>query len=97
MDKQTSSTPLPPFFKHILWSYDFSALNPEKDKKTIIVQSINYGDLAHWRWLVRYYGKGAIREAIETVPASEFRPAALRLATIVFSVTQLNHAPRGAH
>jgi hypothetical protein len=97
MDKSTSPAILPSFFKHILWSYDFSALHLDKDKKTIIIQSINYGDLMHWRWLVRHYGEVAIREVLETIPVSEFRPGALRLATIMFSVTYLNHAHRGAH
>jgi hypothetical protein len=97
MDTSPSPTQLPSFFKTILWSYDFRALDPEKDKRAIIVQSINYGDLMHWRWLVRYYGRAAIREALEILPASEFRPAALRLAAIMFSVTRLNHASRGTH
>jgi len=97
MDRPTSGTQLPPFFKNILWSYDFCALNPEKDKKTIIIHSINYGDLIHWRWLVSHYGEAGIREALETIPASEFRPAALHLAAIMFSITHPNHASRGAH
>ena|SRR3989344_2318779 len=97
MDSLSSPTTLPAFFKNILWSYNFSHLEPDKDKKTIIVASINYGDLAHWRWLVAHYGKDAIREILETIPATELRPHALRLASIIFSLTHLNHAPRGTH
>jgi len=92
-----SASRLPASFKTILWSYDFATLDPEVDKKTIIVQSINYGDLTHWRWLITHYGKETVHDIIETIPATEFRPRALRLATFLFAVRHLNHVPRGAH
>jgi hypothetical protein len=75
MDTQGSShTQLPPFFRPILWSYDFAALDPETHKKAIIVNTINYGDLSHWRWIIGHYGKQAVRGLLETLPATEFRP-----------------------
>jgi hypothetical protein len=49
-----SQTRLPPFFKPILWSYNFAALDPETHKKAIS------GDLSHWQWIIAYYGKGTI-------------------------------------
>lgn len=86
---------LPEFFKPILWSYDFPTIDSEKNKKVIIVNTINYGDLEHWHWLMQYYGKEAVRDVLEQIPSSEMRPRALRLATAIFSIKNFNHAPRG--
>jgi hypothetical protein len=95
--KHPTGTPLPSFFRSLLWSYDFAALDLEKDKKTIIIQSINYGDLTHWRWIMQYYGKDTIRNVLESIPVTELRPRALRLAALVFALKHLNHVPRGTH
>lgn len=87
--------PLPDFFRPILWSYNFSKLDPEKNKKRIIINSVNYGSLRHWRWIARRYGKPAIREVLETVPVQDLRLRARELAAIIFSVKRFNYAPRG--
>jgi len=87
---------LPDFFRPILWSYDFSAIDPEKDKKTIIVNTINYGNLVHWRWINKYYGQETIKKILEQIPVSEIRPRVFRLASLIFSLDNLNYAPRGA-
>lgn len=86
---------LPTFFKPILWSYDFSKIDSVKNKKTIIVNAINYGDLRHWKWISRYYGKKEIQNDLKEISASEIRPRALKLASILFSVNTFNYAPRG--
>lgn len=88
---------LPEEFKPILWSYDFDRIDPLKHEKTIIVQAINYGTLAHWRWLREQYGREGVRKVLSTVPATEIRPRAQRLASLVFGIDQFNHAPRGTH
>ena len=88
---------LPETFRPILWSYDFSRIDPLRHKKTIIVQAINYGTLAHWRWLVESYGRDGIRDTLAHVPASEIKPRSRRLASILLGVEQFNDAPRGAH
>jgi len=88
---------LPDIFKPILWSYDFDRIDPVKNEKTIIVQAINYGTLAHWRWLRERYGRVAVCHVLSTVPATEIRPRARWLASLVFGVDQFNYAPRGTH
>lgn len=97
MNDAFTHTQLPSFFQPILWSYNFSALDPEIHKKVIIVNTINYGDLVHWRWVIGYYGKEAVRELLKTLPASELRPRARRLAEIIFSPTHFNDALRSTH
>jgi len=86
---------LPLFFKPILWSYDFDSMDIEKDKKTIIINSINYGDLKHWRWLVKNYGKKNIREILMEIPFTEIRSRVVPLVSILFSINKFNHAFRG--
>ena len=92
-NKNTGS--LPRFFKPILWSYDVSKMNPHKDKRRIIVNAINYGDLKHWKWIGAYYGQKTIQEVLGGVSVSEIRPRVLKLASLVFSIKSFNHAPRG--
>lgn len=87
---------LPEFFKPLLWSYDISQIDVERDKKMIIVNAVNYGDLCHWRWLVQTYGKEEVSNVISRIPVTELRPRVRRLAAIFFSVKNFNYAPRGA-
>jgi hypothetical protein len=88
---------LPETFRTLLWSYDFSRIDPLKHKKTIIVQALNYGTLAHWRWLVQCYGCEGVRNVLTHIPASEIKPRSLRLASLVFGIERFNYAPRGTH
>ena len=88
---------LPPFFKPILWSYDVSRLDPKLNRRTIIIQTINYGSWKHWRWLVGSYGEAGIRSSLENIPESEFRPSALKLALLLFGPVKMNYASRGSY
>ena len=62
---------LPESFRPLFWSYRFEDLDSRKDEKTVMIQLMNYGTLAHWRWLIRQYGRGEIRQVLQCVlPAS---------------------------
>lgn len=92
------STPaLPHSFKPFFWSYRFDDLDLQRDKKTIIVQLMNYGTFAHWAWLTKTYGHRHIADIIEHLPASEIKPRTQALASLVFPITSWRHAPRGTH
>ena len=93
----TSSSPLPATFKPLFWSYHFSALDTAEDKKTIIVQLLNYGTLAHWRWLLGEYGEAEIKRTLESIPATELKPRTRALASLIFSITTWRYAPRGTN
>jgi len=92
MTKKTKK--LPSFFQPILWSYNFSAINPEKNKKTIIVNSINYGDLQHWKWITRYYGKNQVKNVLKEIPTSQLRPKVQKLAFLMFDIKKNKYAKR---
>jgi hypothetical protein len=83
---------LPSYFKPILWSYSFKDIDPEKDKKPIIVNAINYGDLKHWRWLKKRY---QVADVLANISASELRDRSRKLAGLLFGIKKFNHAPRG--
>lgn len=88
---------LPDHFKPLFWSYRFDTLDAQKHKKTILVQTINYGSWKQWKWLADTYGTEEMREALATIPATEFRARALMLARIVFGVTKKTYAHRSTH
>lgn len=88
---------IPKFFESVLWSYNIAGLNPRDDVRVIMVQTINYGHWRHWLWLARVYGKDKIRRAIEQIPQTEFRPAALKLAKAIFGIKKMKYATRSAY
>lgn len=87
---------LPKFFKPILWSYRFSALDPKEQKNLIILQTINYGDLNHWKWISRQYGKKTVAEILAHTPKTAIRKPAAKLAGLVFGI-KLKNVSRHTH
>lgn len=87
---------LPPSFRPLLWSYQFNSLDSEKDKRAIIVNTINYGNIDHWKWITHAYGKDTVKKILEALPESEIRPQARRLASVMFSAHHSTYASRGA-
>jgi hypothetical protein len=88
---------LPEDLRPFFWSYRFGDLDLHHDEKTIIIHLMNYGSLAHWRWLVREYGTPEIRQVLRSIPATEIRPRTRELASLIFSIPTWRHAYRGAH
>jgi len=92
--KNNSKPPL--FFKSVLWSYNFSKIDVEKDVERIVVNTINYGDWRHWQWIINYYGEKKIKEIIKNIPKSEFRKGAFRLISLLLNIKEMKYASRGA-
>lgn len=95
MKLKTKNSKLPSFFKPLFWSYKFSSVDPRKNKRTVIVNTINYGNWRHWKWIVDFYGREELKRAIEEIPQSEFRPSALKLISLLLDVKKLKYASRG--
>lgn len=85
---------LPQFFLPLLWAYDFSFIDLERDKKRIVINTINYGQWKHWQWIVKYYRKERVNQIIKNTPISEFRPRALKLASILLGIKNLKYVSR---
>ena len=94
INKTKEKLTLPEFFLPLLWAYDFALIDLERDKKRIIINTINYGQWKHWQWIVNYYGEESIKQFIEDTPVSEFRPRALKLASILLEIKNLKYASR---
>ena len=88
---------LPDDFKPLFWSQDYLKLDLIKDKKTIIVNTINYGDISHWKWIKNFYGEEEIRKTLMGLPHTELRVRVLPLAQLIFSIPHFNYAPRGTN
>lgn len=96
MRTKIKNSKLPPFFKPILWSYNFPRVDPEEDVERIIVNTINYGDWEHWQWIVNHYGRNKVKGIIENIPASEFRKGSFRLISLLLDIKKMKYASRGA-
>jgi len=94
MNKIKQKLRLPEFFSPLLWSYDFSSINVGRDKRRIIINTINYGQWKHWQWIVNYYGEENIKQFIEDTPISEFRPRALKLISILLGIKDFKYESR---
>ena len=87
--KFTTSGELPPLVRQLLW-YDFSHIDADKHRKTIIVQALNCDTLEHWRWIKKHYGSTTIRKVLSSILASEIRPKAQRLASLLSLASRWN-------
>lgn len=94
MKTRTKNSKLPSFLKPLFWSYKFSSVDPEENVKTVIVNTVNYGDWKQWKWLVKYYGAKRLKSLIENIPASEFRKDALRLISLLLNIKKMKHVSR---
>lgn len=82
----------PNMFRSLLWFLNWDKVDIEKDKNDIILSAINNGSMVHWRWIIRIYGKDAIRAVLKKRLASEFHPESLHLARVIFHIPQLRYA-----
>jgi hypothetical protein len=93
----SSRNALPEDFRPFFWSYRFEDIDLQKDKKTVILNLLNYGNLAHWQWLVRQYGVVEIKRILQSIPATEVKPRTRPLVSLLFSIPLQEHAQRGAY
>lgn len=96
MKSKRKKTKLPEDFKPLLWGYDFNLMDTEEDKRVIIVNTINYGDLEQWKWLAKIYGKDQLKKIIELIPESEFRKPVLKLMKLLFKIKKIKYVSRSA-
>jgi len=56
---------LPAFLKSIFWSWDFSKLNLQKHKKTILKQIMEFGSISAISWMFKNYKKSEIKDFLK--------------------------------
>ena len=79
------SKKLPKIFKSILWSYKWGNIDVDESKRRIIINSVNYGDLDHWRWIVDYYGREEVLDVVNSSKEGEVREGAKKLLNLILS------------
>ena len=89
-------TKFPSFFKPIFWWCKLSEIDADKDYRSVIVSTINYGGWEHWQWIFGYYGKDKIRQIIKDTPRSELRKGSFRLISLILNIKKIKYASRGA-
>jgi len=71
----------------VLWSYDVAKLDPWRDRHSIIVNTVNYGDLKQWRWLVESYGTKEVQQVLgEAKSSTVLRRRARKLFSLLLTV-----------
>lgn len=88
---------IPSIFLPLFWSHPFDEVDIERDKKTLLVQALNYGDLIHWKWLVQTYGRTQVRRMIKNLRPTELRPSVVHLVSLLLGAQPSQHAPRRSH
>ena len=53
---------VPHIRRHLLWEYNFEALDFQRSKKVVIERIIERGNLLEWKEMLRYYGREAVLE-----------------------------------
>lgn len=94
MKPKTENPRLPLFFKPLFWSYKFSSVNSQRNKKTIILNTINYGEWKHWIWIIKFYGRKEVKRIIKETPKTEFRAPALKLISLLLDIKEFKYASR---
>ncbi len=87
---------LPKDFKSLFWGYNFNAINPIEDKRVVIVNTLNWGNLKQWRELIKIYGKKNLREIVGGIPESEFRRQVIKLIKLLIGINKFEYASRSA-
>lgn len=75
---------IPATLAQFFWDTDPVLLDTKKNERTIISRVLNYGTLAHWRWLVETYGKEHIAGVLKQEGRTSLREPARRLAETLF-------------
>lgn len=83
---------LPESLRPLLWGLQWDKLNLEDDKEDVIVNVVNGGRMADWKWLLSVYGKEVIRRVLQRRLLNEFYPESRNLAKIFFGANSFRHA-----
>jgi len=76
----------PQSVKAVLWSYNWNALEVQKDKKIIISQVLNFGSEEAIKWLFKQYGLTDVEQIANTIPLFQWNKKSLSLWKLVLSI-----------
>jgi hypothetical protein len=77
---------VPKQFQRVLWSYDISKMDLEKDKKEIITQVLNYGTWEELKLLYKLYSEKEIKEVIKNPRRGVWFKKVLNFWTKIYNI-----------
>lgn len=77
---------VPGFLQSTLWSYDIRRMDPQRDKKLIIEQVLNYGTTDQVKWVFHNYSDQEIKEVVREPSRGIWWPEALNFWTTIFNL-----------
>ena len=77
---------IPPSVKSVLWSFDTTQIDLEKNKKTIISQVLNLGSEEAISWLFNTYKKDEIAQIASAIPATMWNKKSLAFWSLVLQI-----------
>jgi len=86
---------LPKYFKWLFWWCNFSEINLKEDKERIVVQTLNYGQEKHLKWIIKNIEEQEIKKIIWDLAQSEFNKKALETISKVFKINKFRWKTRG--
>jgi hypothetical protein len=69
-----------------LWSYDIDKIDPEKHKKIIISQTLNWGSEKAVDWLFDYYSKEEVIKIAESIPVGQWDKKSLNFWSLILGI-----------
>ena len=78
---------IPTSVKTVLWSYDSSKIDLNKDKKIIVSQVLNLGSEEAISWLFNTYGKKEITNIASSIPITAWDKKSLKLWSIALQIS----------
>lgn len=97
MKRTIKVSKVPNSFRPLLWSYDIARLDLRRDRRTIIVSTLNNGTWAQWRWIKKHYGLPELQRIVASTPATAFRAPVRRLISLILNVDPYANSPRGSY
>jgi len=85
---------VPKWFQKLYWWGNSAKIDVQNNQRVVVAQIINRGNWDQWKWLAKTYGKNELREMLRSIPASEFRPGALKLISLLLGISKMNYASR---
>jgi hypothetical protein len=77
---------IPEYIQPFLWSYDIAKMDIQRNRKIIILNILNLGDVKAVKWLFKMYKKEEIKEVIESSSLGEWNKKSLNFWKLFFVI-----------
>ena len=77
---------IPEYIQPFLWSYDIAKMDIQRNRKRIILNILNLGDVKAVKWLFKMYKKEEIKKVIENSSLGEWNKKSLNFWKLFFSI-----------